>query len=253
MSQLNFYETIFKRKSIRKYDLEPLADKVLNEILDFVKEVKAMKSNIKTEMKIVSQKEVTSILPVKAPQYLVFSSENIEGYLTNAGFMLQQIDLYLSSRGIGCCYLGMTQPTRAVKKTSELEFVMVLALGNPAEPVYRKEVSEFKRKPLYETTNILASEVMLEPVRLAPSATNSQPWFFTGSYEVIHAYCIKPNFIKAMVYDKMNKIDMGIALCHLGITAEHFGKRVEFIKDKTAQENSPKGYYYITTAIIKKS
>jgi hypothetical protein len=49
----------------------------------------------------------------------------------------------------------------------------------------------------------------------------------------------------------MNKIDMGIALCHLAITAEHYGRVIEFTKDKTAQKNNPKGYYYIATAIIK--
>lgn len=251
MTQANYFEVIFKRKSIRKYDLNPIDDKTLLEIEAYVQKVKTLYDNIKTEVRIVSKDKITSLLPIKAPHYLVMTSENKEGYLTNAGYMLEQVDLYLSSRGIGSCYLGMAKPAKDIKKESELEFVIVVAFGNAAEPVHRTNVSEFKRKSLHEITDIINNDEMLEPVRLAPSATNSQPWYFTGGNDVIHAYCVKPNFIKALVYEKMNKIDMGIALCHLGVTAEHFGREIEFSQDKTARDNHPKGYYYIATAILK--
>jgi nitroreductase len=251
VTQANYFDVIFTRKSIRKYDLNPIDDKTLLEIEAYIKKVETIYDNIKTEIRIVSKNEVTSLLPVKAPQYLVMSSENKEGYLTNAGYMLEQIDLYLSSRGIGCCYLGMTQPTKAIKKESDLEFVMVLAFGNAAEPIHRIDVSEFKRKSLPEITNIINYDEILEPIRLAPSASNSQPWYFTGGAGVIHAYCVKGNFIKALIYEKMNKIDMGIALCLLNITAAHYGRRIEFSQDKTAHNNPPKGYYYISTILLK--
>lgn len=251
MTQLNFYESIFTRKSIRKYDTTPIEDKTLLEIEAFIKTVKTLNDNIKTEIRIVSKNEINSLLPIKAPHYLVMTSENKEGYLTNGGYMLQQVDLYLSSKGIGSCYLGMSQPTRATKKASELEFVMVMAFGNPAEPVHRANISEFKRKAFTEITNILNNDELLEPVRLAPSASNGQPWFFTGGKDVINAYCVKPSFLKAILYEKMNKIDMGIALWHLSVTAEHFGKTIEFSQKGAAQDNHPKGCYYITTVTLK--
>jgi hypothetical protein len=44
---------------------------------------------------------------------------------------------------------------------------------------------------------------------------------------------------------------MGIAICHLWIAAKHFGKEVEFICDKEAQNNPLAGHYYVITIKIK--
>lgn len=251
MMKSNLYETIFKRKSVRKYDVNPLEDGILSEIKEYANTTKGLYDNIKTEIHIIKKEELNFLLPIKAPHYLLMTSENKTGYLTNAGYILQQIDLFLSSKGIGCCYVGMAQPKKAIKKGMDLEFVMVLALGNPAEPFHRIDTTEFKRKALSEITNITNSDQLLEAARLAPSATNSQPWYFTGEAGLIHAYCIKANLIKALVYDKMNKIDMGIAICHIDVAAEHFGKNMEFAYEKVAENNPPKGYYYIGTMKLK--
>ncbi len=248
MEQTNLYPTIFKRKSIRKYSLIPLDKKTLSEIAKYISSVKALVPGINTEMQIVGQEDVKLLIPIKAPHYLLFYSENKEGYLMNAGYMLQQVDLFLSANSIGSCYIGMGQPT---KGESELEFVMIIAFGNPTELVHRINASEFKRKSLLQITDVTNNNRLLETARLAPSASNGQPWFFTGSNGIIHAYCSKPNFIKALLYEKMNKIDMGIALCHLVISAEHVGYEVGIVRDTKAEAHAPKGYYYIATMQYK--
>lgn len=248
MEQTNLYEAIFKRKSVRKYDMNPLGEKTLLEITGYINSVKSLFPEIKIETHIVGQHEVKLLLPIKAPHYLLFYSENKEGYLTNAGYMLQQVDLFLSINGIGSCYVGMAQPTKTATESSELEFVIVLAFGPATETVHRDDISKFKRKTLLQITDISNHDKLMETARLAPSATNSQPWFFTGGNGIIHAYCVKPNFIKAIIYKKMNKIDMGIALCHLAVAAERDGKKIIFVHNEAAQDNAPKGYYYITTA-----
>jgi len=251
MMQPDLYEMIFKRKSIRKYDETPLDDATISGIEDFIKKAEPLNKDIKTEISIVPNEAVTVFLPVNSPQYLVMTSEKKEGYLTNAGYILEQVDLFLSSKGIGSCYVGMAQPTKETRKNLNLEFVIIVAFGKPGENLHRTEISEFKRKSLSEITNIAGSQEFLEPVRIAPSATNSQPWFFTGGNGVINLYCVKSGFLKSMVYDKMNKIDMGIALCHLALSVGHSGKNMEIVFDKAAQEEGPKGYYYINTAILK--
>lgn len=252
MNQINFYETIFKRKSVRKYDFTPLDNKTMLEIQEFAKKINNLYKNIKTEIKFGGEDEVNGLLfKVKAPHYIVMFSENKDGYLTNAGFMLQQIDLFLSSKGLGSCYLGMTQPAKALGKSEGMDFIMVLAFGKPAEEVHRTNISEFKRKALSEISNITVKDDLLEAARLAPSATNSQPWYFTSGEGIIHSYCVKNNFIRAMAYDRLNKFDMGIALCHIVTAAEYAGRKIEFTHDKTAQEKHPGGYYYIISAILK--
>ena len=251
MEQVNLYEAIFKRKSIKKYDLTALGEKALLKIAGYINSVKPLFGDIKTEMRVVGKDEIKLLLPIKAPHYLLFYSENKDGYLTNAGYMLQQIDLFLASNGIGSCYLGMAQPTKVAKESLKLEFVMVLAFGNATEPVHRVDISQFNRKPLVQITNITDNDTLLEAARLAPSATNSQPWFFTGGNGIINAYCFKPNIIKAIIYEKMNKIDMGIALCHLAVALKHEGKEFRVSFDDKVIANHPKGYYYIITVYYK--
>ena len=275
MEQTKLYEVIFKRKSVRKYDLALLDEKTLAEIAEFIDHVKPLFPEIKTKISIVGQEEVKVLLPIKAPHYLLFYSEEKEGYLTNAGYMLQQIDLFLSSNGLGSCYLGMAHPAKATKEInngSGLEFVIAYAFGNATESVHRTDVSAFKRNALseifnftqgFELSQVANLDKILEAVRIAPSASNSQPWFFTmgntqgntqGNNQgnvIIHAYCCKPNIIKALLYEKVNKIDMGIVFCHVGVAAKHFGNQVEFIQDQTAKANPPKGYYYNYSFKIK--
>jgi nitroreductase len=250
MSFINYYDTIFKRKSVRKYDMTHLEDEILNEVSKKLNQLKHMYPDIRTEMKMVTEKDVKSLMQIKAPHYIMVFSEAREGYLTNVGFMLQQMDLYLSEKGLGSCWQGMPKPTKEILSSSEFEFVIVLAFGKPMEPLYRKDVSEFKRKPLSEVTDIPASDQIFEPVRLAPSAGNSQPWFFTGDMKRIHAYGIKPGFIKALLFEKMNKVDMGISLCHLWLALKSIGKDVEFVQDSAAKANTPSGKYYVASAKV---
>ena len=90
----NLYEAIFKRKSVREYDLTPLDGHTLAEIMAHMSALKPMYDDIKIEMKLVSQKDAKGLLLAKAPHYLVVFSETKDGYLTNVGFMLQQMDLF---------------------------------------------------------------------------------------------------------------------------------------------------------------
>ncbi|MGO8987594.1 MAG: nitroreductase family protein [bacterium] len=247
----NLYETIFKRKSIRAYDLTPLDGHTLAGIMAHTSALKPLYDDIKIEMKLLSQKDVKGLFLAKAPHYLAVFSEPKDGYLTNAGFMLQQMDLFFSASGIGSCWQGMPKPTKEIVNRSKLEFVILLAFGKPKERLHRESVSEFQRKPLREITDIKGADELLEPARLAPSAMNRQQWFFTGDASAIHAYRVKSSFLTAFMFDRMSKISMGIAICHVWIAAKHFGKEVEFINDKERQNKAPAGCDYVITIKIK--
>ncbi|MGC9517416.1 MAG: nitroreductase family protein [Methanomicrobiales archaeon] len=250
METTEFYSTIFKRKSVRNYDPNPLEQEVIEKVNNFIESLIPLFHDIKTEVKIIQGDQVKSFIPQKkAPHYIAVFSQEKEGYLTNIGYMMQQMDLFLSSQGLGSCWQGIPKPVKTVINSSSLKFVIVMAFGPPKETLHRTDISQFKRKPLKEITSINGKEKLLEPVRLAPSATNSQPWYFTGDDQLIHAYCKKLNFLKAKLLAKWNKIDMGIALYHLKVSANHQGQKVEIYHDQDAEDNSPDGYYY--TASVK--
>jgi nitroreductase len=251
MENKNLYETIFKRKSIRQYDLTPLNEQTLTQIMAHTSALKPLYDGIKIEMTLLSQKDVKGLFLAKAPHYLAVFSESKDGYLTNAGFVLQQMDLFFSANGIGSCWQGVAKPTKEILNRSKLEFVILLAFGKPKERLHRESVFEFQRKPLGEITDVKAADELLEAARLAPSAMNRQQWFFTGSAGTIHAYRAKSSFLTAFMFDRMSKVSMGIAICHVWLAAKHFGKEVEFIGDKEAQNNAAEGHQYVMTMRIK--
>ena len=251
MENTNLYETIFRRKSIRRYDPAPLDGNTLTKIMAHTNALKPLYDSIKIEMKLLSQKDVKSLFQAKAPHYLAVFSEAKDRYLTNAGFMLQQMDLFFSANGIGSCWQGIPKPTKEIVKRSKLEFIILLAFGKAKERLHRENVSEFPRKPFWGITNLKVADSLMEPAQLAPSAMNRQPWFFTGSASTIHVYRVKSNFLTALMLDKMDKISIGISICHMWLAAKHFGKEVEFIDDREAQTNPLEGHEYVMTVKMK--
>jgi len=57
--------------------------------------------------------------------------------------------------------------------------------------------------------------------------------------------------LTAFVFERMSKISIGIAVCHVWLAAKHLGKEVEFINAKEAQNNPPSGCAYVITIKIK--
>ncbi|MBQ4550147.1 MAG: nitroreductase, partial [Oscillospiraceae bacterium] len=75
----------------------------------------------------------------------------------------------------------------------------------------------------------------LEPARLAPSAVNSQPWYFTHEGDAIHVYRSR----------KGSRLDAGIALAHLYVANE---KTFHFFK--ADQITDLAGYTYIGSVTL---
>jgi nitroreductase len=240
------YQAIFKRKSVRKYAAEPLDAATQEKIGSFLKTVEPMLPGIRTELKLLDSEQVKGIFKVSAPHFLAIFSEEKSGYEVNAGFMLQQIDLFLSANGIGSCWQGGPKPVRKISSPEGMEYVIMLAFGRPAENVHRSSISEFKREPLSESTNIKGMDEILEPGRLAPSGMNYQSWYFTGGNGTIHAHCAG-----SRVMDHLNRINVGIALCHMWLAAKHYGKMVEFFIDQSSASTPPKGYSYVASMSLK--
>ncbi len=249
MTNSQLYETMFKRKSIRKYDMTPLDDAAITKIKNYASGIKPLDERIPYEFTYLSSDDVKNLFPIKAPHYICLYSGKKDGHFMNAGFLLQQMDLYFSANNIGSCWLGMAKPSKELPERKDgMEFIMMIAFGKTAEPLHRSRVSEFKRKGLGEITNIAGMEDVLEPVRLAPSASNSQPWFISGSGDELIVSRKSLNVITSPIFGKFNQIDTGIALFHLWLSLDHQGKIAAFEFKKT---EVPKGYDYMATVRIR--
>lgn len=210
---MNLKEMITKRKSTRAYADTPVELELLQEICGFLEQAKPLYPNIGTYVEVVSREQVRFYFPWKSPMLLAVYSENKPGYLENAGFICQQMDLFLQSKGLGACWLGLGK-LRESSVPEGMEFVILIAFGHPKAQAQRQDESQFRRKSLAQIADV--ADERLEPARLAPSSTNSQPWYFVhGENGEIHAYRSLAGERKHKTLGSMNQIDMGIALAHM--------------------------------------
>lgn len=116
-------------------------------------------------------------------------------------------------------------------------------LGSGKEMVDRLSSGSAKRKPwkkLFFQENWQeeltpdaagAYQTPLEMVRLAPSATNQQPWRIVKQGNVFHFFLqSSPWYEKLAGSTDMQRLDMGIAMCHFELTTEEVGLEGEWIE-----------------------
>ncbi len=166
------------------------------------------------------------------------------------GYTFEKIVLFAESLGVGTTWIAGTMDRAAFERAMKLEEGEVLPcvspLGYPAkkmslrESMMRKGVKADSRlpfetlffdgsfdKPLTESSAGALADV-LEAVRLAPSAVNKQPWRVVICGDKAHFYEKRSKGFAAKNGWDMQKIDMGIALCHFELAAQECGYGVSF-------------------------
>ena len=202
-------EMIYHRKSCRSFTGVPVDAATIEAIKAFP--MKQLYPEIGVHWEIVSRDQVKCICPWTTPQLIAIYSQEADGFLENIGFLFQQMDLYLQTLGLGVCWLGMGRMNPKTTTAVEgMKFVILLSFGHPKGDQLRHDLRGFKRKPMEKITD--RPDKALEPARLAPSAVNSQPWYFTHEGDTIHVWCSK----------KGSRLDTGIALAHLYVANEGF-------------------------------
>lgn len=231
-------EMITRRRSVRKYDQKPVDAEILTQIVNFCKNARPLDPSIRTEARLVSKENVRFYLPWKAPHLLAVYSENKDGYLENVGFLFQQVDLFIQSLGLGCCWMGLGKLRSDENPPEGMEFVILLAFGYSDNIPARTGAKDFQRKTISDISD--TDDLRLEPARLAPSSTNSQPWYFIHDQNVIHAYCSEHGILRHKMLGTMNRIDMGIALGQMYVS-----NKATFRFFTVDASISLKGYRYI--------
>ena len=220
MNQL--YDMIYKRKSVRRYDgRHQLTAAQLAEIEAQLERLRPLYPDIPVRFRLVKRSETNCLW---GEYCLLIYSEEREGYLANAGYLLEQMDLWFASRDIGACWYGMGRTGE--KQWEGLSFVIMMAFGRCREDAFRKGMGEAKRKPLssvYAGTPEPAVKRALEAAHYAPSACNSQPWHVDCSEGTltVHQQSGFKNPLLRNLGGYMNRIDMGIFFCFLELALEH--------------------------------
>ena len=274
---MELYDAIFYRKSTRKYSNKKVKEGLLEEVKNACSQITYLNKELDIKAHVVDRGHLVHFLmgkkcKVKAPHYIIVTSNKGNDYLQNIGFAMEEVVLKLTTLGLATCWLECN-----IKREDILEFVQlkdsdeekndtiveseekneesknvnleqpysIIAFGYPDEDeklfrtnkdVDRKRISHVCRKL---DKNL---EKIVEALRWAPSVKNSQPWILYNNSNMVHLYEEKQ---KKNIKD--NKISMGIALRHFDIACNKFGLEVDYskidVKKRMAKE------YYITATL----
>ena len=250
--QFKLYDAIFHRKSVRRFKRELLSAEVVSDTEEQLKKLVPLFPECQVSFRILNQKQVQGRVTSDAYHIAVYTECSIKNY-TNAGFMLQQMDLWLSAKGLGSWWHGLISPSAPQKEADGLPFAFILTFGIAAENVHRLNAAEFQRKELGQIANVTGMDKLLEAVRLAPSSMNGQPWYFTGCESSLRLYKAKAggNPILKKMLKNIQYLDGGIALCHLWLAASVEGFMISF-EQENAVPTLSESYEYICTANLRK-
>lgn len=224
LCMMDMYDMIFKRKSFHLFrgTERNLTEEELKEIQDFLQGCKPLLSDIRVESKVVPASQTSC---KRGAEYcILFYSEERQGYLENIGYIGQQLDLYLASKGIGSLWYGIAKEP---DNEHGLRYTIMLAIAKMDSTKFRTDICKVKRKPLKEIRSGTWCDEILNSARFAPSACNSQPWYVVCEEQSLSVFRrSKIGRIGIMPAEKVsfyNQIDMGIFLYILELCLNHAG------------------------------
>jgi hypothetical protein len=180
-----------------------------------------------------------------AKSYIAAAIEEKDRVMEQLGYCFEKLILYAESLDLGTCWLGGTFKKSDFARAIQLKDNEILPIVTPVgykaenksltETLMRMVAGSNKRinwEQLFfneDFSQVLtreeahAYELPLEMVRIAPSASNKQPWRILKRGSTFHFYLKHTKgYAKMLGYD-IQKIDMGIAMCHFELSAQEIG------------------------------
>lgn len=263
---MDIMELIMTRKSVRTFDGRHLTDEDRQALIEYTKSI-TNPYDIPVSFVFLDAEEHGLSSPVINGEHLYVAGKvPRQKHCEEAfGYSFEKLVLYAWSRGIGTTWIGGTMnrevfETAAETKDDEL-MLIVSPLGYPADE--KAEVDRKLRESVHgderlDPTILFydkdfsapmsrdAYDEVLEAVRWCPSAANRQPCRVVKDGEAYHFYkkCMK-EYPGGVPWD-VQRIDLGIALCHLmNVTGGKF-----IIEDPGIE--TPEDMEYIATIMTKK-
>ncbi|MDD5936269.1 MAG: nitroreductase family protein [Clostridiales bacterium] len=249
---MNMYDAIFVRKSVKRFTMEEVEPSVLAGINNFANELPLFMEDAPIASLIVNNLEneraYSKYFSVKAPYYFVVGcKKGVDTYI-NAGYMIQQIILYMTARGLGTCYLTHINSKPSDPFVMDLPVdpngdgqiettqpVIAIAFGHTKDIIYQ-DSRKLHRLPerevvLYKTEVSNDLKLMLKAARMAPSHMNTQPWRLVASDNRIHVFC-KKSIINKEFNNKHKLIDIGVMSANMMLVADELWIDVQIEKSE---------------------
>ena len=255
-------QLIRKRFSCRTYHTKSISNTHLSILDQFVSNCQVGPFGSRSRYKIIASRNGDSQALkglgtygfIKDPVgFILGACQDTPGSLEDFGYLMEAILLRATDLGIGTCWLGGTFTKSRFVQTMDLQpgenIPSVASMGYPSDDqawmdrASRLYAGADRRKPWeelfykdrfgdpLESHEAAEYQDPVELVRLAPSASNKQPWRIVKNGHCWHFYLKRtPNYpvpyINILVgIADLQRIDLGIAMCHFELSAKETGIR----------------------------
>ena len=266
-------EVVKTRTSVRTYNGIAVSQDIKDQINQYINNLSGPFSP-KVTFKLLESKSVSNSAKLGtygvikgAFDYIGATVNEEELCLEELGYEFEKLILYITSLGLGTCWLGGTfkksEFASAMGVKEKEIFPAISPLGYSADKksltdsfvrlvaksAHRKAWEELFFNNNFSTplnkTDCGEYADSLEMIRLAPSASNKQPWRIVKDDNSYHFY-----EIKAQGYD-IQRVDMGIAICHFHLASVEKNLKGEFKKLSPTISGTPDNGQYIVSWVCE--
>ena len=184
---------------------------------------------------------------IKGAQYFIVGAVEKSKYnREHFGYILETIILAATDIGLGTCWLGgfFNKSLFSAKINCKSEEIVpaITPIGYSVKRKIREKITRtvirankrFAWEKLFFESNFNSPvsrenlgeyTTLLESVRLAPSASNQQPWRVVKEFnkKIFHFFIVKSKSGMGLRYMKFRRLDIGIAVSHFDLTAKELG------------------------------
>lgn len=261
---MNIIEAIHARHSVRTFSGEPLQAAVKKALEEAINNSRSpFEGNVTMRLASVGIGEEfrpsTYGVIRNALDFLLLGFANDKWSAVSGGFRMEQVVLEATRLGLGTCWVGGTFKKGSFAKAADLPegqtLRSILPVGEAArrtgflDKILRMAARSYRRRPFGELFFVNNFNTPLPEdgpyagplalMRLAPSATNSQPWRALVHGNQVDFYYKPGNF---------SLIDMGIGLCHFDIGC-HEENMTGMFAVNNLPEPAPEDFEYLISYI----
>ena len=271
----DFTKAVSERYSMRTFNSNPVEEKTRRQILDFAENItnpfgpKIRIKFIEKNTDSKGEKLGTYGIIKNASLFLGVAVKKDDFAMEALGYEFEELILYITSLGLGSCWIGGTFDKTSFSQIMAPEKNEIFSIISPVgyggkkrlfEKVMRANLKADSRlswdklfftenfsNPLKKDFNAEYAYV-LEMLRQAPSAVNKQPWRVVYKDKAFHFF---ENHSMPVSEDfDIQRVDMGIALCHFDFAAREKNLKGHFEKVQI-EINLPQNTEYITSWICE--
>ncbi|NQT96149.1 MAG: nitroreductase [Candidatus Marinimicrobia bacterium] len=275
-------ELIESRSSWRSYKSQPLEPELRSQIVEYIKQQTQGPFGHNTRFQLIEKDDPLRIDNASFGTYgfiknaLNFIAGVVEKgtrHWEDYGYNLEKIILKMTDLGLGTCWLGGTfkrsefGPLLKVGVNEVIPAISPVGYGTASRAIRDRvirwgaksrtrrprEVMFFDGSFSRPLPAVAAGKFdrVLNMVRLAPSASNRQPWRIVKIGNMFHLYLKRArNYSEMVKAADLQRVDMGIAMCHFDLVARETGFTGKWVEQEPNLDLPELAEYIVSRKII---